>query len=73
MLTRLTTNMSFDDFALATIDVAGELHGSGSAIQRAVVAAWRRVGLPSFVGPADVPLCALIHQQLTNREERTSS
>ena len=45
MTSRLGPNASFFDFAQATVDVAGELFGIGSRIQRRVVEAWEAVGV----------------------------
>jgi len=43
---RLTADADFDEFARATIDVAGGLYGIGSEVQRIVGEAWEKVGLP---------------------------
>jgi len=42
---RLTADADFDDFARATVDVAGEMYGNGGPVQRIVAEAWARVGL----------------------------
>jgi Thermolysin metallopeptidase, alpha-helical domain/Thermolysin metallopeptidase, catalytic domain len=44
---RLTADADFDEFARATIDVAGELYGIGGKVQWIVAEAWEEVGLPS--------------------------
>jgi Zn-dependent metalloprotease len=43
---RLTADAGFDDFARATVDIAGELYGNGGRVQRIVADAWDTVGLP---------------------------
>jgi Zn-dependent metalloprotease len=43
---RLKSNADFATFAKATVDVAGQEHGSGSDVQRIVAEAWSEVGLP---------------------------
>ena len=50
---RLTSDATFDDFARATVDVAGELYGNGGHIQRIVAESWSSVGLevPVFNAP----------------------
>jgi len=50
---RLTSDASFDDFARATVDIAGELYGNGGHFQRIVAEAWSSVGLevPVFSAP----------------------
>jgi hypothetical protein len=35
----------FDDFARATVDIAGELYGNGGEVQRIIAGAWSDVGL----------------------------
>jgi Zn-dependent metalloprotease len=42
---RLTSDADFNDFARATVDIAGELYGNGGPIQRIVADAWSQVGL----------------------------
>jgi Zn-dependent metalloprotease len=44
---RLTADADFEDFADATIDVAGELYGIGDPVQELVAQAWEDVGLHS--------------------------
>ena len=50
---RLTSDADFNDFARASVDVAGELYGNGGPIQRIVASAWSEVGLvvPLFDTP----------------------
>ena len=45
---RLTNDAQFDDLALATFDVAGELYGFGGRFQKIVAEAWDSVGLPCY-------------------------
>jgi len=64
---RLEADAQFEDFAAATVDVAGEIYGIFSNEQRAVAYGWEQVGLPvpmvptpQFThpsGPAPVPAC----------------
>jgi Zn-dependent metalloprotease len=42
---RLTPDADFNDFARATVDIAGELYGNGGRVQRIVADAWSSVGL----------------------------
>lgn len=42
---RLKPEADFNDFAKATVDIAGELFGNGGHIQRVIVDAWTAVGL----------------------------
>jgi Zn-dependent metalloprotease len=42
---RLKAGADFNAFARATVDVAGEVYGNGSPVQRIVVDAWAEVGL----------------------------
>lgn len=58
---RLTPEADFADFTQATWDIAGELYGSGSSVQRIVAGAWADVGLP-------VPLTHLP----SNKKRRTT-
>ena len=46
---RLTPGAGFDDFARATVDIAGELHGNGTGVQRTIAEAWSSVGLATRV------------------------
>jgi len=46
---RLTSDAEFDDFARATVDIAGELYGNGGRVQRIVADAWSSVGLKTPV------------------------
>lgn len=46
---RLTPDAEFNDFASATVDVAGELHGNGTGVQQIVAKAWSSVGLSTRV------------------------
>ena len=50
---RLWPEADFADFTQATIDIAGEIYGRGSKVQRSVIAAWTGVGLhaPVPFGP----------------------
>jgi hypothetical protein len=43
---RLKPDANFADFARATVDIVGEVHGNGSPEQRNVAEAWSAVGLP---------------------------
>ncbi|MCU1348235.1 MAG: Peptidase [Acidobacteria bacterium] len=52
MSTRLHADAQFDDFAAATVDVAGELYGIFGTEQRAIADAWEAVGLPMTVVPS---------------------
>jgi Zn-dependent metalloprotease len=45
---RLTNDAQFDDLALATFDVAGDLYGFGGRFQKIVAEAWDSVGLPCY-------------------------
>ncbi len=42
---RLHSDATFNDFARATVDIAGELYGNGGYVQRVIAAAWATVGL----------------------------
>jgi Zn-dependent metalloprotease len=42
---RLKPEADFDDFARATVDIAGELYGNGGEVQRIIAGAWSDVGL----------------------------
>jgi Zn-dependent metalloprotease len=42
---RITPDADFEDFARATVDIAGELYGNGGQVQRIVAKAWSDVGL----------------------------
>ena len=42
---RLSPNSGFQDFANATVAVAGEIYGEGGRVQTAVRNAWAEVGL----------------------------
>ena len=42
---RLSSKAQFQDFANATVAVAGELYGVGGRVQNAVIAAWADVGI----------------------------
>jgi Zn-dependent metalloprotease len=44
-LDRLKPDANFDDFARATVDIAGELYGNGGEVQRIIAEAWAQVGL----------------------------
>ena len=50
---RLTADADFNDFARATVDIAGELYGNGGRVQRVLADAWSSVGLvvPLFDTP----------------------
>jgi hypothetical protein len=50
---RLTADADFNDFARATVDIAGELYGNGGRVQRVLADAWSQVGLvvPLFDTP----------------------
>lgn len=63
---RLKPDATFDDFARATVDVAGELYGNGGEVQRIVAEAWSKVGL-------GVPLfgCTSPHLSIRKRHDRT--
>jgi Zn-dependent metalloprotease len=63
LIDRLKPEADFADFARATIDIAGELYGRRSRVQRSVVGAWADVGLN---GP--IPFCPNDEQ----KERRTS-
>jgi hypothetical protein len=62
---RLQADAQFEDFAAATVDVAGEIYGVFSNEQRAIAYGWEQVGLPAPMvptpqfthpsGPAPVP------------------
>jgi len=64
---RLEADAQFEDFAAATVDVAGEIYGIFSNEQRAVAYGWEQVGLPMPIvptprftrplAPAPVPAC----------------
>jgi len=69
---RLPSDAQFDDFAAATVDVAGELYGIAGAPQRAIADAWDEVGLPVQVVPSPhfphvphVPLPSTLNAQLS--------
>jgi hypothetical protein len=42
---RLKPEADFDDFAQATVAIAGELYGNGGEVQRILAGAWSDVGL----------------------------
>jgi Zn-dependent metalloprotease len=42
---RLRSDATFNDFARATVDIAGELYGNGGYVQRVIAGAWAAVGL----------------------------
>ncbi len=46
VINELTADATFDDFARATVETAGELFGFGGNVQHAVGQAWADVGLP---------------------------
>jgi Zn-dependent metalloprotease len=48
---RLQADAQFDDFAAATVDVAGEIYGLFSNEQRAIANGWEAVGLPVPIVP----------------------
>jgi len=48
---RLEADAQFEDFAAATVDVAGEIYGVFSNEQRAIADAWEQVGLPVPIVP----------------------
>jgi len=54
LMERLTSNADFNDFARATVDIAGELYGNGGRVQRILADAWSSVGLktPVFGAPS---------------------
>jgi Zn-dependent metalloprotease len=64
---RVTADADFNDFARATVDIAGELYGNGGRVQRVLADAWSQVGLvvPLFDTPRipvkrhSVPIIAL--------------
>jgi Zn-dependent metalloprotease len=60
---RLRPEANFDDFARATVDIAGELYGNGGEVQRIVAEAWADVGLGT-------PLFACTDPHLPIRKRR---
>ncbi|HXH41230.1 MAG TPA: M4 family metallopeptidase [Thermoanaerobaculia bacterium] len=46
LTTKLTPTSGFQDFANATVIVAGEIYSLGGGVQAAIARAWERVGLP---------------------------
>lgn len=62
---RLTCVADFDEFARATIDIAGELFGIGGEVQRAVVNGWADVGLAE-----PYPYCSESHDRGARRRAR---
>jgi Zn-dependent metalloprotease len=46
LTTKLTPTSGFQDFANATVIVAGEIYSPGGGVQAAIARAWERVGLP---------------------------
>ena len=54
---RLTPESDFDDFAQATVDIAGERYGNGGRVQKIVADAWLQVGLrPRVVLPRNAAI-----------------
>ncbi len=51
---RLTSDADFNDFARATVDVAGEMYGNGGRVQQIVAEAWAQVGLRTRIFHARV-------------------
>lgn len=43
---RLTSDDGFEDFARATVDIAGERYSNGGHVQQAIAGAWEAVGIP---------------------------
>ena len=46
LIAKLFPHAGFQDFAAATVVVAGELYGAGSTVQNTIAEAWSVVGLP---------------------------
>ncbi len=49
--TQLFPHAGFQDFAAATVSTAGQLYGTGSAVQSTLIDAWSEVGLPVTLAP----------------------
>jgi Zn-dependent metalloprotease len=54
--TKLFPHAGFQDFAAATVSMAGQLYGTGSAVQSTLIDAWSEVGLPVTPAPKKTAL-----------------